>query len=443
MLNSKLANFLAAIPKTDLHVHLDGSLRLKTLIELAKQEHIKLPSYKEEGLRELVFKETYSSLSEYLKGFAYTCAVLQNKENLERTAYELAIDNIKENVRYLEVRFAPQLHQSRTLTLPEIILAVHKGLEKARLEHKQTLTKLNKFETSINATKQPTRRHKETPEEYEQQSQRNHRNHEHENSGDIPFKYGIIVGAMRYFAKNYSTFYSDLINTISYARKKELSKLASMELARAVVHIRDEHDASIVGFDLCGEERGYPAILHKEAFAYVHKNFMGKTVHAGEAYGPESIFQAVTDCHANRIGHGTFMFDHTEIEDSEIEDPENFTDALVNYLAGRRITIEVCPTSNLQTLPHLSGNIKNHPIKNMIDRKMSVTICTDNRLISNTSVTKELLLIAENFSLTSEELRSLVIAGFKGSFYYKSYSEQRKFVRAAIDRYERLAAEMF
>ena len=81
--------FLKAIPKTDLHLHLDGSLRLKTLIDLAKTNKIKLPSYTEEGLKEKVFKKKYNSLVEYLKGFAYTCAVLQNQESLERTAYEI------------------------------------------------------------------------------------------------------------------------------------------------------------------------------------------------------------------------------------------------------------------------------------------------------------------------------------------------------------------
>ncbi|HBM17566.1 MAG TPA: adenosine deaminase family protein [Lentisphaeria bacterium] len=401
----KMRNFIREIPKTDLHVHLDGSLRLETLIELAKQEKVKLPSYEESGLRELVFKEKYSSLGDYLKGFAYTCAVLQNKENLERVAYELAIDNIAENVRYLEVRFAPQLHQSQTLSLPEIIGAVNNGLERARLEHK-----LSPGSTS---------------------------------GKDIPFRYGIIVGAMRCFNEYFSSYYSDLFKIMSHAPKKEVFKAASMELARAAVKIRDDHNYAIVGFDLCGEEHGYPAILHKDAYTYVHKNFMGKTVHAGEAYGPESIFQAITDCHANRIGHGTFLFEHTEIKDPDIVHPEKFADALSNYIAGRRISIEVCPTSNLQTLPHLKNDIRNHPIKKMIDKRLSVSICTDNRLVSNTTVTKELSLIVENFDLTPKQFRDLVIAGFKGSFFYSCYVDQRKFVREAIDRYDSLAKEFF
>ena len=91
-------DFVLALPKTDLHVHLDGSLRISTLIELAKEYNVELPSYTEEGLRELVFKDRYDSLGDYLKGFGYTCAVLQSEVALERSGYELAIDNQNEGV---------------------------------------------------------------------------------------------------------------------------------------------------------------------------------------------------------------------------------------------------------------------------------------------------------------------------------------------------------
>ena len=107
--------FIRAIPKTDLHVHLDGSLRLPTLIELARERRVALPSQTEEGLNELVFKPAYRDLEEYLQGFAWTLRVMQDAEGLERTARELALDNWAEGVRYLEVRFAPQLHMSHDL----------------------------------------------------------------------------------------------------------------------------------------------------------------------------------------------------------------------------------------------------------------------------------------------------------------------------------------
>src|SRR5436190_24332639 len=95
---------VAELPKTDLHVHLDGSLRLSTLIALAREHRVPLPSQTEGGLRELVFKDRYESLVEYLRGFQYTCGVLQNAEALEHCARELAEDNQQEGVRYLEVR---------------------------------------------------------------------------------------------------------------------------------------------------------------------------------------------------------------------------------------------------------------------------------------------------------------------------------------------------
>src|SRR5581483_2886792 len=106
---------IRAIPKSDLHLHLDGSLRLKTLIEVSREAKCKLPSYTESGLRKLVFKDTYKDLLEYLHGFMYTCAILQDLDNLARVAQELVEDNAAEGVRYIEVRFAPQLHVTPTM----------------------------------------------------------------------------------------------------------------------------------------------------------------------------------------------------------------------------------------------------------------------------------------------------------------------------------------
>ena len=103
-------SFFELLPKTDLHVHLDGSLRLETLIELAGQRGVKLPSSTADGLRKLVFKRAYENLPEYLRGFEFTVACLQDAESLERVAYELCLDCRAENVFYAEIRFAPQLH---------------------------------------------------------------------------------------------------------------------------------------------------------------------------------------------------------------------------------------------------------------------------------------------------------------------------------------------
>src|SRR3989338_2634390 len=118
------AEFIKAIPKSDVHVHLDGSLRLSTLIELCKEQGVSLPSETEAGLTDLVFKPQYKDLGEYLHGFKYTCAVLRDKESLERVAYELAWDNFNEGVRYIEPRFAPQLNVHKELGIREVLEAV-------------------------------------------------------------------------------------------------------------------------------------------------------------------------------------------------------------------------------------------------------------------------------------------------------------------------------
>jgi adenosine deaminase len=214
-----------------------------------------------------------------------------------------------------------------------------------------------------------------------------------------------------------------------------------MELARAAVDLAHNKGLPVVGFDLAGAEAGYPADDHSAAYQYAHSGFIRKTVHAGEAYGPESIFQAITKCYANRIGHGTWLFAHEMIQNPDITDPVAYTNYLAEYIASQRITIEVCLTSNAQTLPKMR-DLSRHPLRQMLDHELSVSICTDNRLVSNTSVTNELRLAIDKLKMTPRELRNVVIAGFKGSFFPGSYREKRHFVRQVIDRYESLAHEL-
>src|SRR5688500_9742229 len=127
-------DLIARLPKSDLHLHLDGSLRLSTLLELAKAHGVALPSQTEAGLLELVFKRAYANLPEYLKGFELTVAVLQDAESLERAAYELCLDCRAENVFYVEMRFAPQLHVRGDFSVREVLRAVCRGLERAKRE---------------------------------------------------------------------------------------------------------------------------------------------------------------------------------------------------------------------------------------------------------------------------------------------------------------------
>ncbi len=388
--------FIQAIPKTDLHVHLDGSLRLSSLIELAKERKIKLPSQTEEGLNELVFKESYRDLDEYLKGFPWTLSVLQDTEGLERVSYELAMDSSAEGVRYLEVRFAPQLHMSPGFGFKDVVGSVDKGLRRAR--------------ERINASL---------------------------SSEEPPFDYGIIVCAMRFFTEEFSAYYADLCRVLTHSGRQEVIRTASVEVARAAVHLRNESDIQIVGFDLAGSEYGYPASEHEEAYEYVHRNFLKKTVHAGEAYGPESIFQAIAKLHADRIGHGLHLFDEGMILSPAITDKARYVQDLVNYIAENRTTIEVCLTSNLQTSPALK-HITEHSLSKMLEHKLSLTICTDNRLVSHTTVTRELKLALDNFAIAPDQLKDIIIYGFKRSFYYHPYPQKRKYVRRVIDYYEAL-----
>ncbi len=390
--------FIQKIPKTDLHLHLDGSLRLSSLIELAKTSDIELPSYEEEGLNELVFKERYANLGEYLTGFAFTVAVLQSHEHLERAAYELAEDSYSEGVRYIEVRFAPQLHVTHMTEVAGVVEAVNRGLARAKKHLNASVAE-----------------------------------------NDLPFEYGIILCSMRRFNRQMSPYYERLINRAGTTNIRYTFARASLALVKEAVKLRDQ-GLPIVGFDLAGEEAGYPAIHHKAAFQLAHSNFLRKTVHAGEAYGPESIFQAIAECYANRIGHGTFLFSEDAIKLKSIKDRKGYVAQLTEYIANQRITIEVCPTSNLQTIPELD-TLKNHPIQQMIDNGLSVSISTDNRLVSHTTICRELKLCAAELTLTDSQFRDLVLAGFKRSFFPGPYAEKRAYVRRAINLYDALAMQ--
>lgn len=396
-------DFIQEMPKSDLHLHLDGSLRIPSLIEMAKKNNIKMPSYTEEGLRELVFKSHYANLGEYLHGFQYTCSALRDLENIERAAYELAVDNQKENVIYIEARFAPQLMMDAQngLTMETVMDAAYKGFERAKKEYN------NRPEVK---------------------------------SGQKPeFHYGIISCAMRKFGpKGYSPYYTNFYKLNEYSREMEVIRDAALQMVKAAVKIRDEKGIPIVSIDLAGQEDGYPPGKFKDVYAYAHKHFMHKTVHAGEAYGAESIFQAITECYADRIGHGYYLFDEDKIVDPSIGDKQKYIKNLISFVADKRTTIEVCLTSNLQTNPEIK-TIQNHNFKHMLANRMSVTICTDNRLVSNTSVSKEFKLAVDNFDIPIKHLKDIVAYGFKKSFYAGQYIEKRNWAKKVVQYFDQIA----
>ncbi len=253
-----------------------------------------------------------------------------------------------------------------------------------------------------------------------------------------PFRYGIIACAMRMFTAGFGPYFGDLLRVLEGWPVKRVFGIASLSLVRAVVDARDRLGVPVVGFDLAGAEAGHPASDHRRAYAFAHSHFLKKTVHAGEAYGPQSIFQAITKLNADRIGHGTNLYEVDQVQKED--DPHRYVHNLTQYIADRRITLEVCITSNLQTLPHLR-RVEDHPFGRMIKERLSVSICTDNRLVSQTTVTEELRKVTDAFELAPSELRNVILHGFKRSFFPGTYRTKRAYVRQVIDYYDNIASE--
>jgi adenosine deaminase len=393
-------DLIRRLPKTDLHLHLDGSLRIPSLIEMARERKVALPSETEAGLREKVFRKNYRNLPEYLEGFRYTTAVLQDAEALERAVFELCEDCQLEGVRYAEIRFAPQLHVRPGFELDDVVRAVDKGIRRAA--------------DAFNARPEVA-------------------------SGAEPrFLAGIILCALRFFTSEFSPGFRRLFEAMPESPASEVHAAASTQVARAAARLKHEQGLLVVGLDLAGQERGYPAEDHRAGYQVAHEAFLGKTVHAGEDYGPESIFQAIGDLHADRIGHGTWLLDESKIRDERIVDRKAYVERLAQFIADKRVTIEVCLTSNQQTVPELAGDLRLHPYGEMRRRRLSTTFCTDNRLVSNTDVSTEIARAVEAFSLTEREVRDSLIYGFKRSFFPGTYLEKRTYVRQVIDFADRV-----
>jgi adenosine deaminase len=317
-------DLIEKLPKTDLHVHLDGSLRLSTILDLAEKQRVELPARDEDGLRKAMhLGENCGSLVEYLKAFDVTLRVMQNEESLRRIAFELAEDAAKENVRYMEVRYAPMLHTRRGLRLTTVVESVLEGLRQAQEKHH--------IESNV-----------------------------------------IICGI------------------------RNVSSESSLEMAELAVAYKGR---GVVGFDLAGAEYDHPAKHHKAAFQLVRDNNINVTIHAGEAYGPESIAQAIHVCGAHRIGHGCRLRENGD---------------LLHYVNDHRIPLECCPSSNVQT--GAIRDLASHPIKLYKNLGLRVTVNTDNRLITDTTVSKELWLCHTQMGLTLKDIKQLILSGFKSAF---------------------------
>ncbi len=331
------------LPKTDLHCHLDGCLRPRTVLELADAQGVKLPTRNLPKLtRILEAGKRTRNLADYLAIFDYTLSVMQERDALYRIAWELVEDAAAERVRHLEVRYSPILHRRKKLPYDVIVETVIAGLK------------------------------------------------------DAGAKYGVSTGVI-----------------ICGIRSMDPRK--SVQLAELAVEYKHK---GVLGFDLAGQEKDYPAKAHRRAFQIIILNNVNSTVHGGEAFGPASIAQALHYCGAHRIGHGTRL----------IEDPD-----LMGFVNDHRIPLEVCLTSNVQT--RVVSTLKSHPFRQYNKLGLRVTLNTDNRLMSATTVSKELGLAARAFHLSPYELKRIILNGFKSSFLpYAQKARLLREVNLEIDR---------
>lgn len=334
------------LPKVSLHDHLDGGLRPDTIIELAEADGVTLPMDPEtshpmsqpDRLGQWFADQSNSgSLVEYLKTFDVTTQVMQTKQSLQRVAREYVADLAEDGVIYGEVRWAPEQHLTRGLSLDDAVNAVQEGLDEG-----------------IGLVRESGR----------------------------AISVGQIVCAMRHLDN-------------------------SLEIARLAVAHRD---SGVVGFDIAGPEAGFPPSRMADAFAFLFENSFPVTVHAGEADGLDSIRGALRDGRALRLGHGVRIAEDLEVEVSG-QDMTVAMGRLSQWVKDRQIALETSPSSNIQTgaIAQWGDTMADHPFDLLYRLGFCVTVNTDNRLMSNTSLTRELSLLAETFGYDLDDLLSFQI----------------------------------
>ncbi len=323
---------IRSAPKVLLHDHLDGGLRPATVIELATEHGHVLPTTDVDDLTEWFQAGAHRhDLVLYLETFAHTVGVMQTAEALQRVAEECVEDLADDGVVYAEIRFAPELHLERGLTLDEVVAAVIEGFTRAS-----------------------------------------------ERRGITVY---ALLSAMR-----------------TAARSHEIAELA----------IR-WRDAGVVGFDIAGAEAGFPPTRHLDAFQLVQRENFHTTIHAGEAFGLPSIWEALQWCGAERLGHGVRIVDDITVVDGEYQ-----LGRLAAFVRDRRVPLELCPTSNVGT--GAAASIAEHPIGLLGRLRFRVTVNTDNRLMSNTSMTREMVQLVDAFGYGWDDLQWLSVNAMKSAF---------------------------
>jgi adenosine deaminase len=312
--------WIRQLPKTDLHCHLDGSMDLNTVSYLLKETGLII--HKDQLEKELKVSEDCQSLEEYLKRFDLPLRCLQTETGLKQAAFDLLKNAAAENVKYLEVRFAPMSSALKGLGCKQIIESVLSGIQAA------------------------------------------------EQQWDI--KASVIVCAMRH--------YSEEMN------------------AQMLYCAREFLGEGVCALDLAGDEGAFPTKGFRELFQLAKKLDMPFTIHSGECGSILNVEEAIA-LGAKRLGHGIAL-----IKDS----------SLMKQCRDKRIGIELCPTSNFQTKAVTAW--KDYPLRKFLMEGLLATVNTDNRTVSNTTVTKELIQLNENMGLTEEEIRKLLINSIEISF---------------------------
>ncbi len=326
-------------PKALLHDHLDGGLRPATVLDLARSTGYEgLPADDAATLAGWFADAAGSgSLVRYLETFAHTVAVMQTPESLGRVAREAVADLAADGVVYAEIRFAPEQHLERGLTLDEVVhhtlLGFEDGVARAR-------------------------------------------------DGGRDIRVGCLLTAMRHAAR-------------------------SREIAELALRFRDR---GVVGFDIAGAEAGHPPSRHLDAFEHMRANNAHFTIHAGEAFGLPSIHEAIAFCGADRLGHGVRITDDIDVD----EDGCPRLGRLANYVRDQRIPLELCPSSNVQT--GAVASLDEHPFDLLARLRFRVTVNTDNRLMSATTMSEEMVRLATTFGYGWDDLERFTINAMKSAF---------------------------
>jgi adenosine deaminase len=344
---------IRAVPKVLLHDHLDGGLRPQTILELAGEtEYADLPGDNAEELTKRLTEGAHRGhLEIYLDAFRHTVGVMQTTDALRRVAAECAEDLAADGVVYAEVRFAPELHTERGLSLDEVVAAVLDG-----------------------------------------------------------FRVGSANAAAE---GRHITVYA-LLTAMRMASR-------SMEIAELAVRHRDE---GVVGFDIAGAEAGWPPSRHLDAFQFLKRENFHFTIHAGEAFGLPSIWEAVQYCGTERLGHGVRITDDIQIS------PQGSVrlGRLAAYIRDRRIPLEMCPTSNVQT--GAAPSIAQHPIRLLRQLQFRVTVNTDNRLMSQVTLSSEFHRLTEEFGYGWSDIEWLTVNAMKSAF--AGFDERLRLINTVI-----------